>query len=103
MSTITIKQPEPGNELVRLLNSGRSDELNVDGKSYRPDARGAFHVPRRHVTPELLTVGAFYPARLSKAEGLQDVAKAINALPPGREKEALNAALVSLCEDAPEA
>jgi hypothetical protein len=72
MTTITIKQPEPGEELVRLLNSGRSDELNVDGKSYRPDARGAFHVPRRHV-------------------------------PAGREKEALNAALVSLCEDAPDA
>ncbi len=103
MNTITIKQPEPGNELVRLLNSGRSDELNVDGKSYRPDARGAFHVPRRHVTRELLTVGAFYPAPLSKAEGLSDVARAINALPRGREKEALNAALVNLFEDAPDA
>ena len=38
MSTITIKQPEPGDELVRLLNSGRSDELNVEGKSYRTHA-----------------------------------------------------------------
>ncbi len=99
MSTIIIKQPEPGEELVRLLNSGRSDELNVDGRSYRPDHRGAFHVPRKHVTRELLTVGAFYPAPLRKDEGLSDVATAIAAMPEGKEKVALSEALVNLFEE----
>jgi hypothetical protein len=98
VTTVNLNPPAPGEELVRLRNSGNSDELNIDGKSYQPDHRGAFHVPRRHVSRELLTIGAFYPSPLPLTEALQDVASAIIAMPAGREKEALHAALAGLFE-----
>jgi hypothetical protein len=98
MTTVTIKQPAPGEELVRLLNSGRSDELNIDGVSYKPDKRGAVFVPKKHVTRELLTIGSFYPAPISLQESLQDIATHIGLMAKGRERDVLKAALVSLFE-----
>jgi hypothetical protein len=98
MTTINLDQPTGEDAIVRLLNSGRSDELNVAGKSYRPDARGAFYVPRKHVTREL-TVGAFYPAPISKQDSLQDVASSIHAMPACPENVALATALANLFPD----
>jgi hypothetical protein len=99
MSTITIKQPEPGDELVRVVNHFGCDELNVAGKSYRPDHRHAFLVPRRHVDWSLLHVGGFVERDITLQEAIQDVATAVMNVPAGRERNALNAALASLCEE----
>ena len=98
MSAVTISRPSPEDVLVRLKNSGNSDELNIEGKSYRPDRRGAFFVERKHVSRELLTVGGFYPAPITKQESLQDVASSILAMPECQEKVALKAALAALFE-----
>jgi len=78
--------PPPEDAVVRLLSGQGSDEINVAGKSYRQDKRGAFFVPQKHVTRELLTVGGFYPAPISKRDSLQDVGSAILAMPDCPEK-----------------
>ena len=47
------------NDTVRLLNNA-SDELNVGGVRYKPDASGAFVVPR-HIADMVVTQpGGFY-------------------------------------------
>ena len=97
-NVVNLDPPAPEDTLVRLLNSGGCDELNIACKAYHRDHRGAFHVEQKHVTRELLTVGAFYHAPLTLAEGLQDAASAIVALPPGRERDILSAALADLFE-----
>jgi hypothetical protein len=74
--------------------------LNVAGQSYRRDHRGAFHVPQKHVTRELLSVGAFYVAPISKRDSLQDVASAIHAMPVCRERDILREALASIVPEA---
>jgi hypothetical protein len=90
--------PPPEDAVVRLLSGQGSDEINVAGKSYRPDKRAAFFVPQKHVTRELLTVGSFYPAPISKRDSLQDVGSAIHAMPDCPEKVALAIALADLFE-----
>jgi hypothetical protein len=91
---------EPGDEIVRLLNNQGCDELNVDGKSFWRDHRGAFSVPTKYVTHELLTVAGFYIAPLSLADAIQDVATAVTHVPAGRAHDALTAALGELFPDA---
>jgi hypothetical protein len=90
----------PEDSLVRLVCPQGADELNVDGRSFRPDHRRAFHVPRRYVRQAELTVGGFVEQPLSKTEALQDVAGPIASLPPGREHDVLSAALSELAPDA---
>ena len=46
-------------DTVRLLNSS-SDELNVGGVSYKPDASGAFNVPRDVAAIVVRQPGGFY-------------------------------------------
>jgi hypothetical protein len=105
VSTITIGRPSAEDTIVRLVNNCGADELNVDGKSFRRDHRGAFHVPRKYVTKEPVTIAGFVEQPITLAEGLQDVAGAIAALPPGRVHDRLSAALADLCEavDTPDA
>jgi hypothetical protein len=98
VTTINLDPPAEGERLVRLLNSGRSDELNIAGVSYKPDKRGAFYVPQKHVTRELLTVASFYPATITVAESLQDVATHVNLMAPSVAKTKLSQALADLCE-----
>jgi hypothetical protein len=45
-TVVDLNPPAPGDELVRLVNNFGCDELNVDGRSCRPDKRHAFYVPR---------------------------------------------------------
>jgi hypothetical protein len=91
--------PAPEDVLVRLKNNFGCDELNVAGRSYRPDQHGAFWVERRHVTPELRNIGGFveepYP---TKAESLRAVATAIAQMKPCDERAKLSAALADLFE-----
>ena len=84
--------------MVRVVCNQGCDELNVDGKSFRRDHRNAFHVPRRYIDRALMTVGGFVEQPLTLAEGLQDVASAVVAMPESVQKAALKAALASLCE-----
>jgi hypothetical protein len=100
VTAITIKPTEPGDELVRLKNSGNADEANLECQSFKPDRWGAFHIPKRLVTRELMSIGGFFPAPISMSEALQDVSDAIAAMPEGAERGALSAALVSIFPDA---
>ena len=103
MTTIVNLTPEPGDELVRLKNNQGCDEVNLGTRSFRPDHRRAFWIPKKDVAPELLSVAGFYFAPLSKREALQDVAGAVVAMPECREKAALGHAIADLFEDAPDA
>jgi hypothetical protein len=96
MTTITLTTPEP---LVRLKSSANSDEINVGLKSYRAGRWGAFFVPREHLPP-LTSVGGFHESPITMSEALSDVASAIEAIPEGKERAALSAALVSIFPDA---
>ena len=87
--------PAPGDELVRLVNPQGASELNVDGRSFVADHRGEFHVQKKYVTPETLTIAGFVVKPLTKAEGLQDVGRAIGALPACPEKGPLTAVLAA--------
>jgi hypothetical protein len=82
--------PSPEDATVRLLSGQGSDEINVAGRSFRPDHRRAFHLPQKLVTPELLTVGGFYVAPISKRDALQDVGSAVNAMPDCKERRPLS-------------
>lgn len=95
----------PGEELIRLTNNFGADEANLEGVSYRPDHRGAFWIPRQLVTPELRNIGGFVERPIAKAESLQDIATHIGLMAKCRERDVLEAALVSLCEavDTPDA
>jgi hypothetical protein len=95
--------PEPGDELVRMKNSGNSDQLNLGTRAFFPDHRKAFWIPAKDAGRVLSEPGGFYLAPLTKAEGLQDVAGAVVAMPECREKAALGQAIADLFEDAPEA
>jgi hypothetical protein len=97
-NVVNLDPPAPEDTLVRLLNSGGCDELNIAGKAYHRDHRGAFHVEQKHVSRELLTVGAFYHAPITKQESLQDVASAVLAMPACPERDALKSALAGLFE-----
>ena len=95
---INLDAPTGEDAIVRLMNGFGCDELNCGGHSYRPDHRGAFHVPRRHVDWALLHIAGFVEQELTLAEGLQDAADAIAELPPGRHRAALSSALAGLSE-----
>ena len=97
-NVINLDPPTGDDAIVRLVNNFGCDELNCGGRSYRPDHRRAWHVERKHVDWALLHIGGFVEQELTLAEGVQDVAAAVIALPEGPEKVALKAALASLCE-----
>jgi hypothetical protein len=103
VNTINLDPPAPEDVLVRLVNNGGADELNVNCKSYRPDHRGAFHVPRRYVTWALKNIAAFVEAPLTRDDALQDVSRAVDAMPECAEKAKLSQAIADLFEDAPAA
>jgi hypothetical protein len=105
MTTINLDPPAPEDTLVRMKNNQGCDEVNFGTRSIRPDHRRAFWIPKKDITRELLTVGGFYPEPLTKAESLQDVATHIGLMAKCRERDVLQAALVSLFEavDTPEA
>ena len=98
MTTITIATPAPEDAIVRLVNNQGADEANLEGKSYRPDHRGAFWIPRRLVTPELRGIGGFVERPIAKHESLQDVATHIGLMAKCRERDVLAAALADLFE-----
>ena len=84
---------------MRLLSGQGSDEINVAGKSVSPrQARRFLRAAEVTLRFELLTVGGFYPAPISKAESLQDVGSAIHAMHPCPEKVAFAIALADLFE-----
>ena len=97
-NVINLDPPTGEDAIVRVVNHFGCDELNVEGKSYRPNSRHAYYVPRRCVTRELLTVGGFVEQPLPLAESIQDVASAIHLMPPSVAKTKLSQALADLCE-----
>jgi hypothetical protein len=98
MTSINLT-PSAEDEILRLENGQGADELNVDGKSYKPDHWRAFHVPRKHVTPSLLSIGGFYEKPITKWQSLRDVASAIHFMPACAERVALTAALANVFEE----
>ena len=105
MNVINLDPPAPEDALVRLTNRFGCDEWNVGGKSYRPDHRGAFHVPRRHVDWASLHIGGFVKSPITVEESIQDIASHVHLMAPSVAKTKLSQALADLCEvvDAPDA
>ena len=68
-NVVNLDPPTGEDAIVRVVNYFGCDELNCEGKSYRPDKRHAFYVPRRHVDWSLLHVGGFVEQPLTLAEG----------------------------------
>ena len=104
-NVINLDPPAEPERLIRLPNNQGCDELNVCGKAYHRDHRGAFHVEQKHVSRELLTVGGFYPAPITVDESIQDVATAVHFMAPSVAKTKLSQAIADLCEavDTPDA
>ena len=85
-------------DLVRLDNNFGADEANIAGRSFRRDHLGAFWIPCRMVTRELLDIGGFFERPLTHAEALADVERAVSVMPPSGHKIALIELLADLGE-----
>ncbi len=95
MSAIIIDN-NPGEDLVRCVNLFGADEANIENRSFKPDHRGAFWIPRHFVTHELRHVGGFHPTPLTLAEAIEDVENAVGRMPDGGHKYALAELLAEL-------
>jgi len=99
MSAINLDATEP---MARVVCNQGADEINIEGVSYRRRDDGAFRIPRRHLTFETCNIGGFTEQPLAKEQGLQSIASTILEMPPCRERDVLEAALVSLFDDVPD-
>jgi hypothetical protein len=102
MTTITIKQPEPGEEIVRVVCNQGADEINIEGVSYRRRDDGGFRIPRRHMTFESRNIGGFTEQPLTKEQGLKSIATALHEMPVCRERDIMAQALTDLFESGSE-
>ena len=70
MSAINLT-PEPGDELVRMKNSGNSDQLNLGTHAFFPDHRKAFWIPAKDAGRVLSEPGGFISPRCPNRRGFR--------------------------------